>query len=169
MGFALDYSKLIQLDAEDLAETGIKKAYDSIRAELSRFVPEPAEVQEGIDPDAPSYTVICRGREYAIYSPALPDDAGESWARATDAFFSIVNDQLANSEYRLYAVNGGNDLFGMFLTPSECEAARQSLPQRKDWPYLPTLERPWYGQPHGEPLHKSLLKALLSPFKSRFS
>jgi hypothetical protein len=51
-------------------------------------------------------------------------------------------------EYRLYAINGGSDLGGMFLTQSECEAARKSLSREEDWPYLPTLEPPWYGQYH---------------------
>jgi hypothetical protein len=64
-------------------------------------------------------------------------------------FFKIINDQLAKSEYRLYAINGGNDLGGMFLTQPECEAARKSLPRKDDWPYLLTLEHPWYGQLHG--------------------
>ena len=52
--------------------------------------------------------VTCREQEYVIYSPALPYDAGQSWGRATHAFFKIVNDQMVKSEYRLYAINGGN-------------------------------------------------------------
>jgi hypothetical protein len=36
----------------------------------------------------------------------------------------------------------------MFLTQPECEAARRSLPRKDDWPYLPTLEHPSYGQLH---------------------
>jgi hypothetical protein len=160
MGFTLDSDKLIPLDAEDLAESGIKKAYDSIRSELSRFVPRPAEVQEAVSPDAPRYVVKFRGKEYAIYSPELPDDEGKSWGRAAHAFFSVVNDQLTNSEYRLSAINGGNDLFGIFLTQRECEAARQSQVRREDWPYLPTLEHPWYGQPHRESQAKNFLKML---------
>ena len=146
----LDYNKMLLLDAEDLAEGGILQAYQAVREILSRFVAEPAEIQELVDDDKPSYTVRCREQEYVIYSPALPDDAGRSWGRATHAFFKIVNDQLAKSEYRLYAINGGNDLGGMFLTHTECEAARQSLPRKEDWPYLPTLEHPWYGQCHSE-------------------
>ena len=169
MGFTLDYSKMIQLDAEDLAETGIKKAYDSIRSELIRFVPQPAEVQEAVNPDAPSYVVKCRGKEYAIYSPELSDAECDSWGRATHALFCIINHQLANSEYRLYAINGGNDLGAMFLTRPECEAARKSLVRREDWPYLPTLEHPWYGQPHREPPAKNLLKMLADRFLNRKS
>src|SRR5262249_5481532 len=144
MSFQLDYDKMIFLDAEDLAETGIKHAYDSMLDEFRRFVPKPADVQELIDTDAPSYSVRCSGVEYVIYCPELP--SVESWGRATYAFFKIVNDQLMQSDYRLYAINGGNDLGGMFLKASESDAARRSLPRREDWPYLPTLEHPWYGQ-----------------------
>jgi hypothetical protein len=147
MSFALDYGKMLFLDAEELAEVGIKGAYDSMLDELRRYAFDPAEVQEIADNDAPSYIVRCRGLEFVIYSPALSHD--ESWGRATYAFFKIVNDQLMKSDYRLYAIGGGNHLGGMFLTPSECDAARRSLPRREDWPYLPTPDHPWYGQPHG--------------------
>lgn len=115
---------------------------------LSQYVSEPTQVQEAIDNNKPSYIVRNAGQEYVIYSPVLPNDEGQSWGRATHAFFKIINDQLSKSEYRLYAINGGNDLGGMFLTQAECEAAWKSLPRKEDWPYLPSLEHPWYGQYH---------------------
>lgn len=149
MKFKLDYNTMHFLDAEDLAEAGIKEAYQSMMPILGQYVSEPAEVQEVVDNDAPSYVVRCAGQEYVIYSPALPEVEGQSWGRAAHAFFQIVNDQLAKSEYRLYAINGSNDLGGIFLTRPECEAARKLLPRKEDWPYLPTLEHPWYGQYHG--------------------
>jgi hypothetical protein len=148
MKFKLNYDELIILDAEDLAETGIKEAYEAIKHRLGQYVAEPAEIEELADPDVPSYTIKCRGVEYPIYSPDLDDEQGGSWARATFAFFKIVNDQLTRLDHRLYAINGGNELSGMFLTKSECEAARRALPHKTDWPYLPTLDDPWYGQPH---------------------
>jgi hypothetical protein len=114
--FMLDYDKMLLLDAEDLAEGGILQSYQSIREILSRYVAEPAQIQEVIDDDKPSYVVRCGEQEYVIYSPALPDDEGQSWRRAAHAFFAIVNDQLSQSERRLYAINRGNDLGGMFLT-----------------------------------------------------
>ncbi len=144
----LDYNKMLLLDSEDLAEGGILRAYQPVREILSQYVVQPAEIQEVVDDDKPSYTVKCLGQEYPIYSPALPDDEGQSWGRATYAFFKIVNDQMEKSEYRLYAINDGNDLGAMFLTEAECEAAWKSLPRKEDWPYLPTLEHPWYGQFH---------------------
>ena len=148
MQFALDYGKMIPLDAEALAEGGIKKAYDSLVRHLRQHAPEVAEIQELFDNDAPSYVVRCRGLEYLIYSPATPEKEGQSWGKATHALFKIINDQLTNSDYRLYAIHGGNDLGGMFLTHGECAEARRSLRRKEDWPYLPTLEHPWYGQLH---------------------
>jgi len=147
-GLALNYDKMIPLDAEDLAECGIKRAYDGLREQLRRYVAWPAPVEEMIDNGVPSYRVRCGGVEYAIYEPGLADDEGQSWARATYALFRFVNDQLEQSDYRLYAINGGNELGGMFLTKAECDAARRGLPRKRDWPYLPTAEHPWYGNPH---------------------
>ncbi len=144
----LDYSKLVWLDAECLAECGIKAAYESFLPELRLYVAEPAQIQEVIDPSVPSYLIRCQGIEYRISSPELADDEGQSWGRAGHAFFKIVNDQLASSEYRFFAINGGNDLGGMFLTQSELEGARRSIPRPEDWPYLPTIEHSWYGQSH---------------------
>ncbi len=149
MKFTVDYDKMISLDAEELAEAGIKRAYGSIVPLFREYASEPAEVLEAVDNDAPSYSVKCNGLEYLIYAPALLDNEGRSWGRAAHALFKIVNDQLMKSEYRLYAINGGNELGGMFLTQSDCELARRSLPRKEDWPYLPTLEHPWYGQLHG--------------------
>lgn len=148
MSFKLAYDKMLLLDAEDLAEGGILQAYESVRHVLSQYVSEPAQVQEVVDDNKPSYIVRHGEQEYVIYTPAQPNNEGQSWGRAAHAFFRIINDQLSKSEYRLYAINGGNDLGGMFLTQPECEAARKSLPRKEDWPYLPTLEHPWYGQHH---------------------
>lgn len=146
MGIGLDYDKMLYLDAEDLAEGGIKRAYESVHKALSQHLPEPAQVEEVVDPSR--YLVKCADCEYLIYDPSLPDSEGQSWGRATYAFFDIVNKQLANSEYRLFAINGGNDLGGIFLAQAECEGVRKSLPRKEDWPYLPTSEHPWYGQYH---------------------
>ena len=147
-GFQLAYDKMLFLDAEGLAEGGILRAYQSVQNVLTQYGVEPGQVEEFVDNNKPSYSVRCGDQEYLIYSPALPDDEGQSWGRAAHAFFKIINDQLSKSEYRLYAINGGNDLGGIFLTRAECEAAQKSLPRKEDWPYLPTLDHPWYGQHH---------------------
>jgi hypothetical protein len=117
--------------------------------QLRKYVQQPQQVEEVIDNDAPRYSVKCGGREFHIYAPEFEDQRGSnSWGRATCAFFVIVNDQLANSAYRLNAINGGNDLGGIFLTPEQANAARKGLARKQDWPYLPKDEPPWYGQYH---------------------
>jgi hypothetical protein len=145
---ALDYEKLIHLDAEELAEGGIRDAYLRILPYLKHYVLETAEVVELANSSAQTYFVRCEDVEYRIYTPEMPSDEREIWGRATYALFNIVNDQLEKSEYRLFAINGGNDLGGMFLTQREAENARRSLSRKEDWPYLPTAEHPWYGQFH---------------------
>ncbi|MEW9308825.1 hypothetical protein [Labrys neptuniae] len=146
----LDYSKLHQLDAEDLAEQGMKTAYEALAADLRHHGIEPAAMAEEIDPDAPTYAVHISGRKYVVYSPEVTSNDYQSWGQATYLFFKIVNDQLAeiNSKVRFYAINGGNDLGGLFLMPDDAIAARNSLPRREDWPYIPTDTAPWYGQFH---------------------
>jgi hypothetical protein len=148
MSDMLDYDQMILLDAEDLAEAGILEAYESVLPELQKYVPQPAQVEEIKNNDVGRYAVKSGTREFVIYAPDLDDKGGESWGRATVAFFTIINDQLAHSQYRFYAINGGNDLGGMFLTPSQVEAAQKALPNKTDWPYIPKDEPEWYGQYH---------------------
>ncbi len=148
MHLALDYEKWIHLDAENLAETGIGRAYEALLPLLRTYTQLPALVQEEIDEDLPRYVVKCGNRVFSIIDPSLDDTEGKAWGRATCAFFSIVNDQLLFSDYRFYAMNGGHNLGGMFLTPSQVQAALASLPNRTDWPYLPNDDPPWFGMYH---------------------
>lgn len=148
MSFTLDYDRWILLDAEDLAETGIGDAYDRLLPELRQYIQQPVPVEETVDSTAEFYSVRCGSESYVICSPELDARHGNSWGRATFAFFRMINEQLIGSEYRFYAINGGNDLGGMFLTPTDAKAAQESLPNPADWPYLPTDDPPWYGQYH---------------------
>ena len=150
MANELNYDEMVFLDAEDLAETGIAEAYQSVLSKLRQFVSHPLEVEELFDNEKRRYAVRSGGKEYVIYSPELDESQGQSWGRATIAFFSIVNDQLAESTHRFYAINAGNDLGGMFLTAAEAEGAIGSLRRKTDWPYIPQNEHPWYGQDHDE-------------------
>ena len=145
-GFQLDYDETILLDAEDLAEGGIGKAYEALLPKLRQYMAQPAAVKELLDNDTPRYAVQSGVKEFVIYAPELDETTGNSWGRAAAAFFTIVNDQLAETEYRFFAINGGNDLCGIFLTPAQAEASREALPNKSDWPYLPKDEHPWYGQ-----------------------
>ena len=147
MGFVLNYDDAIHLDAEALAEAGIAEVYQRLLPRFREFVTHPLEVVEKRDDDAPSYSVQCGGKSFAIYAPEI-EETSNSWGNATVALFTIVNDQLENSTRRFYAINGGNDLFGIFLTPAQAEEAQKALPNKHDWPYLPKDEQGWYGQFH---------------------
>jgi hypothetical protein len=143
LAFELNYDELITLDAENLAETGVKSAYEKLRPALMKYLSSPAEVHERVDHDIPSYAVSCLGTEYQIFGK---NDQDESWGKATFALFDLVNRQLAKTPYRFFAINDGNGLGGMFLALDEAESAKKSLPRKADWPYLPSLKKPWYGQ-----------------------
>jgi hypothetical protein len=148
MSFSLNYDDLVFLDAEDLAEGGIAQAYESMLPYLRKYVQQPSQIEEITDNDAPRYAVKCGAKEFVVYEPDRDNKIGVSWGRAAFVFFTIVNDQLASSGYRFYAINGGNDLAGMFLTPAQAQAAQITLLNKRDWPYLPNDEPPWYGQHH---------------------
>lgn len=142
----LDYDKLVWLDAEALAETGVREAYERLLPSLTKYVSKPVKVEEIIDSNAPSYAITAGGIRYEIYSPKTSQE--QSWANATYALFDIVNRQLVTMPYKLYAINGGNDLGGMFLTNDQYKAAVASLKKKTDWPYIPNQKAPWFGQPH---------------------
>lgn len=72
----------------------------------------------------------------------------QSWSNATYALFDIVNRQLTHTRYKFYAVNGGNELGGMFLTLDQYKAAVAALRKKTYWPYIPDRTAPWYGQSH---------------------
>jgi hypothetical protein len=147
----LNYDELIFLDAEELGEGSIAATYHSeIAPALQRYGVTPASVAEEFDADHTSYRVVSQGKTYVVYSPEIDISAGQNWVNATFALFDIVNRQLENTPYRFYAINGGNDLGGMFLTEEACDDAIISLPRKSDWPYLPTPDAPWYGQPYNE-------------------
>lgn len=144
----IDYERAIPLDAEALAEGGIGDAYAALGAELRRYIERPIDVTERIDDDQPSYTIAWGANKFLVYGSAIDGSERQSWGRAAFILFKLVNDQMSTSKYRLYALNGGNDLFGVFLTNAEANAARVLLANRKDWPYLPRLRPPWFGQYH---------------------
>lgn len=141
----LDYDQAIHLDAEDLAEGGVVRAYEQLGPQLRRYVARPMAATERHEPNPLRYIVNAGGVEYVISDAATGES--ESWGRATHALFDIVNRQLAGSEVGFHAINGGNDLHGMFLTERQAKDARRRL-RRTDWPYLPQSQPPWFGRPH---------------------
>jgi len=136
------------LDAEYLAELGIKNKYEILLPELKQLITKPENIEEMIDSEKGIYIILYKDREYVIQSPEYNDTGFESWGRATFALFDIINDQLNETDHRFYAINGGNDLAGIFLTMEELEKIKQTITNKRDWPFLPINDPPWYGQSH---------------------
>lgn len=113
--------------------------------QLERFAAAPIQVTEDIDSDTAQYAVIAAGERYQIWEAGAKNEDG--WERATVAFFQIVNASLAGSKCKFYALYGGNDLSGIFLTTEEFDAARRFIAQRSNWPWMPVSEPPRYGYP----------------------
>jgi hypothetical protein len=141
----IDYDLAISLDAEDLAELGIQDAYRELAPHMAALGVEPRPITETIDMALGAYAVECDGHRYAISGPDLPDE--HSWGLASHALFDIVNRQMAATDVRLFAISGGNDQFGIFMSPAQAERARRALSHKRDWPHLPTSEPPWSGLP----------------------
>jgi hypothetical protein len=148
----LNYDGMIFLDAEELGEGSMGLSYaKEIAPALKRFGISAAELVEHFQPESGWYTVTSLGKTYIIYSPKMELGEGQNWGNATFAFFDIVNRQLDGLPYRFYALCGGNDLGGIFLTIDEREEEVRSSKLRKVyWPYLPDPFHPWYGQPHDD-------------------
>jgi hypothetical protein len=143
---AVDYDRVIHLDAENLAEEGIAEAYERLMPRLRDLGVDPVEIQERSDPDVPSYVVVFRNRTYEIWDSDVDEVA--AWGKAAAALFEIVNSQLADTPYRFYALNHGNDLSGIFLKETEYSRAVTRTPRTIDRPFIPDSTPPWFGQPH---------------------
>jgi hypothetical protein len=144
----LDYSRAIHLDAEALAEQGVVEAYSRLLPELKTYVVSPLALREKVDTDRGIYTVSVDSYTQRIFPSPLGGNEHESWGVATAALFEIVNRQLVAMPVKFYALNNGNDLMGIFLTEHQADSARKALKRRSDWPYLPTMHAPWFGQYH---------------------
>lgn len=142
----INYGAALHLDAEDLAEQGIQDAYNAITPYFAEHEVHARPVTENIDSSGGDYSVDADGHQYAICGPDISE--ADSWGLATHALFDIVNRQLTATDVRFFALNGGNDLFGIFLSTTQAEHARRALPRTSDWPYLPTPEPPWFGMFH---------------------
>ncbi len=149
IGDPLDYDKLVMLDAENLAEQGILAAYLELLPTLKLYADSPIEVIEDINNDEASYSVSAGGQRFQIWDAGVKNTDG--WERATVAFFAIVNANLQASSHKFYALYGGNDLGGMFLTEEEVTAAREAHREPSNWPWLPVNMPPHFGYPVDQP------------------
>lgn len=130
---ALD--NIVVLDAEELAEGSFAEVYENaVVSALKKYVPEPAKVVEDFDADKGVYKIKALGKTYMIF---VNFDDDQSQVNATIAMFDIVNRQLASTPYQFYAIGGGNDLGGVFLTTKEYDEMVRSAKNERDRPYLP--------------------------------
>jgi hypothetical protein len=137
-----DEDDIVLLDAEELAEEGILQAYEQLHPQLRQHEAEEVDIAEEVDADHGTYTVLAGERRYEIYGEDVEEDA---WVLATIAFFDIVNAGLAHATHRFYALYGGNDLAGIFLTQEQYQAAMQSIARPSERPWIPVNRPPDYG------------------------
>lgn len=144
-------------DAEDLAEGGIGRFIREAQPFLSAQGIRIPDLQDEVSDQG--YVVRVGGVPHKIYDAAdlKRDTAGKEpgliWGLAMARGFALVDQLLesAGSPERVYAINGGNDLFAIFLTPELLRTiSEQPDAVAKDGPYKPTEEYPWFGQPHNQ-------------------
>lgn len=142
-----DEDDVVLLDAEDLADGGILQAFEQLHPQLRQYDAADIDVAEEYDGEAGTYTVLAGGKSYVIRGPHA---RGDIWVLATIAFFDIVNAGLAQASHKFYALYGGNDLAGVFLSDEQFHAARSSIERHSHWPWMPVDRAPDYGFPYDE-------------------
>jgi hypothetical protein len=147
----IDYEMAIPLDAESLAETGMKEAYEELQRQSGDIGVKWAPMRElwdgqdeGYD-GGENYRLEVSGKIYPVFGSAPTNDP---WSVATATFFDVVNSQLSESPFKFYGVNAGNDLHVVRLTAEEFEEAKLYHKGSPYCPYLPDYLPPKYGFPN---------------------
>ena len=137
-------------DAEDLAEGGVAGFLETISGFLAAEGVRVPRIEE--EHSESGYALRWDGERDVIWDATdlarEESEPGRLWGIAPVRAFALVNRWLgsAGSPERLYAVNGGNDLFGLFLTPDQFAAIASYAGQdRRGAPYEAKDEPPWYG------------------------
>lgn len=130
--------KMIPLDAEDLAEMGIKSNVIKMTKEHPKLLPEVIDVKENIGEQSSTYEVVYKDVVYKIFdaNSHSASKVSDSWTAATAAFFKIINMNIKNKNVKFYAIMGGNDLHGAFLTNAEYKKIKK-VSMSDEMPYLP--------------------------------
>ncbi|MEA3264809.1 MAG: hypothetical protein U9R07_15145 [Pseudomonadota bacterium] len=146
----IDYDASIHLDAESLAEMGMKDAYEELQRQSGDIGVEWAPMREKWDGQnagydgGPNYRVEVNGKVYPVFGSPPAKDA---WAGAAATFFQVVNSQLSGRNFKFYAINSGNDLLAVRLTNEEFQRAQIFHKGSPYAPYLPNYDAPNYGLP----------------------
>jgi len=145
--------RVFNADAENLAEGGVGEFLSELTSFLEQQEVHISRVEDLVRDD--EYKVLVGGQEHLIWNAdelsRAETELGLLWGMATVRTFALVNARLtqAGSSERLYAVYGGNDLLGFFLTEKLRDAVRGHADATlESWPYLPKAEYPWFGQEH---------------------
>ena len=88
--------RAIHLDAEMLAEAGIKERYEELLPTLRKYVKNPTQIEERLGAYSDSYAVQAGGREQVVYDK-VPDDLFLLWSRATFVFFDKSEGRFRSS------------------------------------------------------------------------
>jgi hypothetical protein len=149
-----DSHRFFQADAEDLAEGGIGRLFREVASFLVHQGVRLPLIEEEFS--GHSYAVRLDGVTHTIYDAAelerdiSGEEAGLTWGLSMARGFRLYDRVLAaaKSAERAYAINGGNDLFLLFLTP-ELHQMIMAHPEasRVNGPYRPTEAYPQFGQP----------------------
>lgn len=121
------------LDAEELAELGIKKLYLEFCAEFPDLLPNPEEIIEITNEE--SYYISYKKSRYMVFDPVINGKSWNSWEAAASIFFLIINDQLP-SDLKLYALRGGEELEGVILNRKEYDTVCRNDNLKFIRPYL---------------------------------
>ena len=153
--YDFESGRFFQSDAEDLAEGGVGELLNQVQAFLNAHGVSQLEVED--DAEGPDYIVHVNGVAHVIYNETEfnretnSDQPGLIWGLSMARGYTIINNLLekAGSPERIYAVNGGNDLYAIFLTP-EMHRIILAHPDvdPSSAPYQPAENYPWFGQPH---------------------
>jgi len=149
--------RLFMADAEDLAEGGVGRFLQEVSPFLAAQKVTLPQIEDLLSEDG--YAVRVGDVTHRMYDATELErdssgkEAGLIWGLSTVRSFRIIDEFLAaaGSTERAYAVNGGNDVFVMFLT-SELHRVITLHPDAlpHDGPYLLKEEYPSFGQPESE-------------------
>jgi len=146
--------RLNPADAEDLAAGGIGDFLRLVKPFLAREGVKFPEIKDEVG--SAGYLLRFGDVTHVIFSQdelrrhSSGEEPGLTWGLSMARGFGMINALLkaAGSAERLYAVNGGNDLFGIFLTPElQRLIAQHPDASPPDVPYEPNERFPSFGQP----------------------
>lgn len=139
------YDHVIFLDAENLAEVGIKEAYDQLLPTLKQYTKNPFPVSEKLEDDNSKYSVTGGGQTYLVWDSRVEEPEYYGWFRAGFVLFDLVNRQLSDSDVHFYALYTGNDLSGIFLDHNQYLELIKTISRPYDQPWQPTPDPPNFG------------------------